>query len=543
MYNKVKTAMSSEGYNLLTPKSEFTTKSKLEYECPNGHIHSILNYSIFLHQKRRCPICVRHKHKTPYNVIYKLFSDIGARIIYPTEQEYDKFKTKTEKIEYECINGHLHSIRLGMFKKTGSTCPECFKLRVRMDYDIIVKDFHSKGYKITYPAKDEYDAAYKQKIEYECPNGHRHSIRYSDFKNGHGCPECAGLLKHEYDNVKKSFMDEGYRLISTEYKNSKTNLEYECPNGHKHSIRYNDWSNGVRCGVCDKSKTSIQENEVAEFIKSLGFDILENDRSVIGPLELDIVIPDKKIAIEYCGLYWHTESQGKNSSYHLNKLNLCQERGYRLITLLEDEWVFKKDIVKSRIKHILGIYDDIIYARKCKIQPITTQDARAFIETYHIQGYTSCGIKLGIFHDIYLVGVMTFATGSISKGSKNTEGVYELSRFCTSCKVIGGAGKLLKYFQRNYKYKELFTYADLRWSDGNLYDSIGFRYLYNSKPNYWYVKNEQKRYHRFNFRKNVLKDKLDTFDPNKTEYENMLLNGYNRIWDCGNMKYSITSIV
>jgi hypothetical protein len=62
----------------------------------------------------------------------------------------------------------------------------------------------------------------------------------------------------------------------------------------------------------------------------------------------------------------------------------------------------------------------------------------------------------------------------------------------------------------------------------------------HTEPNYFYFKKgEYKRHHRFRFRKNVLKKKLQTFDINKTEYQNMLENGWLRIWDCGNIKYEL----
>lgn len=345
-------------------------------------------------------------------------------------------------------------------------------------------------------------------------------------------------IKHEYDNVKKSFEDEGYTLLSDEYINNRSKLKFICPNNHEHTIRYRDWLNGVRCGMCDQSKISIQENDLKMFIRSLGVDIEDNNRSIIHPLELDIIIPSKKIAIEYCGLYWHTEQKGKDKKYHLNKLNRCNDAGYKLITILEDEWVNKNNIVKSRLKHILGLADKTIYARKCKVSEITPSDARKFVDMYHIQGYTGSSVKLGLYHGVNLVAVMTFAKGSISKGNSTNQGEYELSRFCTSCKVIGGAGKLFKHFLKNYNCKQIFTYADLRWSNGNLYEVLGFNFISQTQPNYWYIIKPQTRSHRFGYRKNVLSKRLNTFDPTITEYQNMLNNGYDRIWDCGNLKYN-----
>jgi len=132
---------------------------------------------------------------------------------------------------------------------------------------------------------------------------------------------------------------------------------------------------------------------------------------------------------------------------------------------------------------------------------------------------------------------MTFSKGNISKGFKTFEGLWELNRFCSNPKyhIPGIASKLLKYFQRNYEWKEIFSYADKRWSNGNLYTKLGFEYVSDTKPNYWYIK-DIKRIHRFNLRKTEN-------DPKDISEKLLRLNeGYNVIWDCGNLKYSLKNI-
>lgn len=186
--------MESEGYTLITPEEQFTSKSRLEYICPMGHNHGIMNYSIFVHQKRRCPLCRKLQSMTPYSIIYKTFTDIKCEILYPLENEYHEFKIKSEKIQYICPNGHKTSALWHNFNKKGCTCIDCFKLRKRISYEDILKSFNERGYKVISPSKEYYKAAYKQKIRYVCPNNHEHEIMYQDFINNHGCPECAGLL-------------------------------------------------------------------------------------------------------------------------------------------------------------------------------------------------------------------------------------------------------------------------------------------------------------------------------------------------------------
>jgi hypothetical protein len=217
----------------------------------------------------------------------------------------------------------------------------------------------------------------------------------------------------------------------------------------------------------------------------------------------------------------------------------CKKVGFNLITIFEDEWVYKKDIVKSRLKNILGIDKDVvkIHARKCIIKEISITEASMFCEENHIQGYTGSSIKIGAFYGNELVSVMTFAKPSLSKGYSNySAGVFELSRFCSKLNynVVGIASKLLKYFRNNYSWSLMFSYADRRWSNGNLYNKIGFEFDSITKQNYWYFRGgDTKRSHRF-----VLRKKHD--EPKDiTEWEIRKSQGWNRIWDCGNLKYVI----
>jgi len=99
-------------------------------------------------------------------------------------------------------------------------------------------------------------------------------------------------------------------------------------------------------------------------------------------------------------------------------------------------------------------------------------------------------------------------------------------------------GKLFSYFKKNFSVTSVISYADRRWSLGNLYRQLGLTETHISVPNYWYVKSN-KRFHRFTYRKNVLEKKLKVFDKEKkTEYQNMLINKFDKIWDCGNYVFS-----
>ena len=304
----------------------------------------------------------------------------------------------------------------------------------------------------------------------------------------------------------------------------------------------------ARCIKCNPYlyTTSKFEKEVAAFINSLGNGIIalnktDENKMIINPQEIDIIVKKNgvnSLFIETNGLFWHSTENGKDKFYHRFKTDKCNKIGVQLIHIFEDEWHEKKDIVKSRLKNLLGIYDKIIYARKCCVKEISSRESSKFFSETHIQGNCNASIRYGLFYENELIAAMTFSRRRKITNAKSIEGEYELLRFSTKLgyHIIGGAGKLLKYFERNTcGLKMLISYADARWSVGKLYEALGFKLDHISQPNYWYMTPKcNKRLYRYGFRKSILKNILENYDENKTEIENMFTHGYHMIWDCGN---------
>ena len=309
-------------------------------------------------------------------------------------------------------------------------------------------------------------------------------------------------------------------------------------------------ANMQKCPLCFPPKTNAiewkQQKELFDFISSNTNEvcipacrnIIFNDTNGRG-LELDTYIPSLNLAFEYDGLYWHSDlNMGiLAENYQKIKTIKCFEKGIRLIHIFEDEWFFKKDIVKSKIIHILNeSKGKKIFARNCKVSEISTKDKNNFLSKFHLQGEDKSKIKLGLFLDKELVSVMTFSSGNIAKGNINKGYTsWELSRYASNDNfiVVGGAGKLLEFFKKNYTWIVIHSFADARWSDGNLYRKLGFELDYITPPEYWYVKGN-KRFHRYNLRKTV--DEKNLLDP---EWVLRHKQGYGRIWDCGHFRFSI----
>lgn len=281
-----------------------------------------------------------------------------------------------------------------------------------------------------------------------------------------------------------------------------------------------------------KLYNSRYEVEIHEWLSSIySGKILVNKYSIIKDntkKQLDFYIPDKKLAIEFNGNYYHSVNAGKDPNYHLNKTQLCQEKGIRLIHIFEYEWLMKKDIIKSIISSALGIYETKIYARECEVREVNSKAARQFLDENHLQGFVASSYRLGLYYNDELVQLLCFGKNRFKKNE------VELLRMCTkkNTQVIGGFSKLLKY----QPYASFVSYVDLSKFDANGYLENNFKLINQSAPNYKYINGEQ-ILNRILAQKHKLPKLLgDNFDESKTESQNMIDAGYWQIFDCGNLK-------
>lgn len=283
--------------------------------------------------------------------------------------------------------------------------------------------------------------------------------------------------------------------------------------------------------------SSQPEKEIKNFIMNLGIKLITNTRKIIFPYELDIYIPSHNLAIEYCGLYWHSSKHERiTHNYHKDKLDLCNKQNIRLITIFEDEWIHKQEIVKSKLLSILGKDNrKKIFARKTKIVSVSTKDKQKFFDQYHIQGTGPGSINIGLQYQNQLVACMSFIK------QKNN---HILNRYATSTIVVGGFSKLLTFFQHNNNWKQIISFADLRWSKGYLYEKTGFILNKTLSPDYYYVDIKNiKRIHKFNFRHKNLPNILgENYNPNISEAENTTNNNWFKIYNCGLNRYVLNNL-
>lgn len=305
-------------------------------------------------------------------------------------------------------------------------------------------------------------------------------------------------------------------------------LEFTCNRCKKKNKKtLQAFERGSLCDQCFPNTTSQPEAEIEEWLKSCGLSAERSDRAVISPKELDIVIHDKKFAIEYDGLYWHSELSGNNvlKSAHKNKTQLCLEKGWQLVHVFSDDWRDRKNIVKSMILHKLGVSQERIHARSCHIKEISRQERSDFFGQNHLSGDVSSKKAWALVDSSNEIVAAISVRAPLQKKWKNR---LEIARFAIKAgkHIPGALSKLLKRvneFATNEQKKGLISYADRRHGEGKCYLESGFVYAGDTGIDYWYT-DGRTRFDRFSFKAN----------GDLTEKQRATSAGVGKIWGCGN---------
>lgn len=297
-------------------------------------------------------------------------------------------------------------------------------------------------------------------------------------------------------------------------------------------VRYRLAMGVTPCTCCmpKNPPTSLEENGLADYVRGLGFRVDHYDRDFLGPYGADIVVEERKLIVEYDGLFWHSELF-RDNGYHLRKTLLARDKGYRLVHVFSDEWETRRPVVKSRLRHLLGVdRGERIHARKCEVMPVDSRTATEFADRNHLQGAVNAKWRYGLYSGDRLVSLMTFGSSRFGDG-------IEMLRFCSDmdCSVPGAAGKLFRRFVAEHQeVSEVVSYADARWSDGGaFYGQLGFSEDAVSAPGYFIVEDGVRR-NRLRYQRHLI---AGPDDAGKSEHDITMERGLYRIYDCGQYRF------
>lgn len=301
-------------------------------------------------------------------------------------------------------------------------------------------------------------------VDIICPD---HGIFKQNLKLhllGHGCSKCGNIVSSGVLNSDR-FLERArtvhgdkYDYSKVDYINNKVKVCIICPDHGEFWQIPNSHLLGKGCISCPV-EISSGHMEIINFISGLNFDISINDRHLIAPFELDVVVPSHNLAIEFNGDYWHSFDH-IDRFYHQNKYKMCRNVGLDLITVFEYDWTSRRDIILDVISRKLGLNircaGDIV---------ILNRDSSS----------VCCGLVVN--NDI------------VATASFECDNDWKLSDFSNKIGYDIDFGLFFDYFISNFSPTSVCASVDAKF--GN-YHLNGFDYLGLSDPGFKLFKNTRK---------------------------------------------------
>lgn len=492
-----------------------------------------------------CPVCAGTRIVNPLETLRRIYPDFGFSDDLVVSGSKDKLTlTCHEHGEFVATFNQLTQVR-ARNKHVKSPCPTCNSATSGM-WRALGNGEILRRLQVKFPDYvfiPHASMRVMDKVRYVCPRHGESSSVINDLLDGHGCSACGAEARKRrimevvgvtpLQNVLDVFTSHGGTLIPHLSTINRTHgkVRVSCVRHGGFEIDLYTLKAGHGCLRC-KGRVSKGESELTEWLKTLGVKVVTQERRLLERGEVDIYLPDHGLAIEYCGLYWHgdTEWGRKDRWYHLNKMKDAGKAGVRLITLFEDEWLDRPQAVKETLRSALGLTDRVL-ARKLHLERVEWAKVAPFYDALHLQGAGSpCGENYALMSDGTVLAAASF------KNDRFGTCDYELVRYASSRQVVGGFARLLAAFSKGKAGSTLVSYCDMRWFSGGAYARNGFVLAGLSEPGYWWCK-ANKRYSRFRYQKHKLEGLLPVFDAALSESENMCNNKFWKIWDCGMSKW------
>lgn len=401
------------------------------------------------------------------------------------------------------------------------------------------------------------------------PNNHMRNGDGAEGR-GRGCPVCGAAKRgyrsdmaasaratadaklaafaRRFEDQARAIHGDAYDYSETLYAGRRSKLTIMCPqHGPFVQTAEHHLTREQGCPACSHHQ-SKGEAAILKFISAFATPVTR-DRGIIPPKELDIYVPEAKLAIEYCGEYWHGSRAAKyevvSRTRHLEKHQACAALGIHLLTVYESEWLNRPKVIKRLIRNALGKSRGSVMARKCELRQVGPVPASTFFRRYHIQDGGGNGTHYGLFYGKHLVACMRFTQGSNDRGP-GSERQWTLSRYATSISVPGGASRLMKAFVDDHKPDFVKSFSDNRWFDGAMYEHLGFTLESTSDPDYRVYHQRlglmlKTSWQRSEIPKRIQELRSDErYDPQtdpRSEREMTYLLGAIRLFDCGKKKW------
>lgn len=412
-------------------------------------------------------------------------------------------------------------------------------------------------------------------------------------RQGTRCPQCSGRrpvsgssdLATSHPKLAAELVDRS--LATTLKPGSNASVLWQCPANPKHTWKATPYSRTTKktgCPYCSGRKIVPGVNDLAtthpashpktakqyqmrltEMVQALvpGSTVLSNDHTVLpSGKELDIVVPDHHLAIEFNDIFSHSEEavvtvhrRPRPHSYHAAKTREAREQGYQLVHVWEDDWLHRRELVLRALAHRLHAVDRLpdvlpdinplacqrLYARNLTARRVHGGITRRFWQDNHLQGPVHCTLNVGLYDQDGVLRAL-LGVGRKNHGSRVSlpDRTWDIQRYATLGVIVGGFTKLLAHAETLVPVDTWTSWNDNDISDGGMYQAAGFVVDKRQAPSYSYVgrKTKWERVHRSTYTKQrFINDPDLTYQSGQTEHEAALANKLYRIYDAGKTRW------
>ena len=435
-----------------------------------------------------------------------------------------------------------------------------------------------------------------KKVKFWCGNP-KHDHWTAPLSNvarqGTRCPQCSGRrpvsgksdLATMHPKLAAELVDQS--LATTLKPGSNASVLWQCPANPKHTWKATPYSRTTKktgCPYCSGRKIVPDVNDLAtthpashpktakryqmrltEMVQALvpGSTVLSDDHTVLpSGKELDIVVPDHHLAIEFNDIFSHSEqavferhAKPRPHSYHAHKTREASSQGYQLVHVWEDDWLHRRELVLRALAHRLHAVDRLpdvlpdinplacqrLYARNLTVKLVHGGVARRFWQDNHLQGPVHCTVNIGLYDQNNVLRAL-LGIGRKNHGSRVSlpDGTWDIQRYATLGVIVGGFTKLLAHAETLVSVDTWTSWSDDDISDGGMYQAAGFVVDKRQAPSYSYVgrKTRWERVHRSTYTKQrFINDPDLTYQSGQTEHEAALANKLYRIYDAGKTRW------
>ena len=549
------------------------SNKKHEFICDEGHRWTA-PVSRLTFQKSGCPYCSGRLSIPGETDLATTHPELSKELLDPCDAKALKAGSN-QKVFWQCGEGHTWEATPSDRTIKGSDCPYCSGRNV-IPGETDLATTHPELAKTLLNPQDakNYSAGSDKKLLWRCPEKSHHQWLagiYNRIKSG--CPVCDNKiiipgendLATHYPDIADQLYDQSLKDKLAPH--SGRTVLWICQNNPLHKweapVGHRTGKTATGCPHCANNMWSQGEKELIKIIKKLlpNKEVLANNRKILPDnTEVDIIIPSHKIAIEFNGVYWHSDAVRPDPKYHYKKTKIAKKAGYQLIHIWEDDWAEKKDLIirilahklyaTDRLDKVLENFDPKIletcYARKLKTVEVGAKEARPFLENNHIQGFVTATHHFALKDNENTIRAILSCRSARNNARMNRpEGVWEIQRYATLGKVPGGFSKLIKHAERFFKDQNLpatqwvsFSSNDI--SDGNLYAVTGFTCDKKLGPDYKYIGNHTrwKRAPKERYQKKHFRERPElTFKEHWTERQAAETNKLYRLYDSGKHRW------